>query len=366
MCKIFNTVGSLNEIQYHLKRHNLYEFTSVEELIDFQRSYHFARQQIILSHTEQIKQEIITLKKHIVQLNDSISTRKREVQERTEERLRDLYRQKKYLQTPDSKLTAIIRGYYVNFTIWMKIWFTRIKHPYKLFFVLLQSNLYLFKKSKRFNYITANFHKVLDQSSTSQLQMLRKKKAVIDEINNSIYGAIGEQKVVNMLENLSDDYILINDFIYSFQPPLYQREENNHIKSVQIDHILVSLSGIFIIETKNWSEMSIVNPNLYSPVQQVKRANFALYKILTGGNRSSINLKKSHWGSRKIPIRNIIVFVNKRPIEEFQYVKMLSLTELQPYIKYFSSCFTLNETQIIADFLLRISDKRDLPNKLVF
>jgi hypothetical protein len=200
----------------------------------------------------------------------------------------------------------------------------------------------------------------VNQSSSSQLELLRQKKIVIDEIKNSIYGAIGEQKVANMLENLPDEYILINDFICSFQPPLYQRKENDYIKSIQIDHLLVSPSGIFIIETKNWSKQSLNNLNLRSPVQQVERTNFALFKILTDEiTKSNLNLINHHWGDRKIPIRNIIIFINNKPFEQFQYVKILSLTELLPYIKYFAPTFNLNETQMIADFLYNISNKRN-------
>ncbi|MBK7290418.1 MAG: NERD domain-containing protein [Chitinophagaceae bacterium] len=83
---------------------------------------------------------------------------------------------------------------------------------------------------------------------------LENKQRVIDEVKNSIYGALGEHKVVKELENLSDENILINDFALTFHPAIYNRQENDYIKSIQIDHLLVTPSGIFIIETKNWSE----------------------------------------------------------------------------------------------------------------
>ena len=43
------------------------------------------------------------------------------------------------------------------------------------------------------------------------------------------------------------------------------------IKSIQIDHILVTNSGIFLIETKNWSEKSLNNPSLRSPCSASKK-----------------------------------------------------------------------------------------------
>lgn len=69
-------------------------------------------------------------------------------------------------------------------------------------------------------------------------------------MNSFIYGALGEQKVVKELEGLSDEYILINDFSLSFQTPVYNRQENDYIKSTQIDHILVAPSGIFSYRNK--------------------------------------------------------------------------------------------------------------------
>jgi hypothetical protein len=360
MCKVFNTIGSLNDIQYHLNNHNVDEFTSVDELINFQKVYHFTQQQIILNHTQQIEQEKITLEKDIAELNDSISTRRLKLQEHLQEKLLNLEQQIENLPIPDSKIIPILKEYYLNLIIWLKIWFLQITHFFKIFTVTQQSNKFLSKKNSRFNYIITNFTEAVNQSSSSQLELLRQKKIVIDEIKNSIYGAIGEQKVANMLENLPDEYILINDFICSFQPPLYQRKENDYIKSIQIDHLLVSPSGIFIIETKNWSKQSLNNLNLRSPVQQVERTNFALFKILTDEiTKSNLNLINHHWGDRKIPIRNIIIFINNKPFEQFQYVKILSLTELLPYIKYFAPTFNLNETQMIADFLYNISNKRN-------
>ena len=124
---------------------------------------------------------------------------------------------------------------------------------------------------------------MVNESCLVPLKDLERKKSIIDEVNTSIYGALGEQKVVKELEKLSDEYFLINDFCLSFPKPIYNRRENDYIKSIQIDHILVTLSGVFLIETKNWSEKSLNNPGLRSPVQQIKRTSFVLFKILNEG-----------------------------------------------------------------------------------
>ena len=155
------------------------------------------------------------------------------------------------------------------------------------------------------------------------------------------------------MENLSDENVLINDFALSFHPAIYNRQENDYIKSIQIDHILVSPSGIFLIETKNWSEESLNNLSLRSPVEQIKRTNFALFKILSEEitNHTNLNLYQHHWGDKKIPIRNLIVLTNLKPKEEFQYVKILTVNEILGYVNYFNPIFSSKETQEIAYYL---------------
>lgn len=366
MCKIFNTIGSLNDIQYHLDYNQIDEFNSIDELINFRINYHFTQQQVILHHTQIIEKEKITLEKEIKVLQASILIKRTALQKLLQRRLLTLYKQIDALPIPGSKAIPILQDYYFNLIIWLQIWFMQIFHPFKVFAVKQKLKNILFKKNKRFNFIIANFIEAVNQSSLSHLHTLQQHKTIIDHINNSIYGAIGEQKVVNMLKNLPDDYVLINDFNYSFHPPLYYKKENNYIKSIQIDHLLIAPCGIFIIETKNWSEESIHNPNLFSPVKQINRTNFALFKILTDEmNKLSFNSLKHHWGNRKIPIRNIIVFINHKPREVFQFAKILALTELLPYIKYFVTSFTNDETQNITDFLIKISNKRKQSNLIV-
>jgi hypothetical protein len=210
----------------------------------------------------------------------------------------------------------------------------------------------LTNKHNRLQYIVSHFQEAVNQSCSLQLSELERKKRIIDELNTSIYGAIGEGKVSKELEKLSDDFVLINDFYCSFNPPIYNRQEKDYIKSVQIDHILVSTSGVFLIETKNWSEHSINNMSLRSPVDQIRRASFALFRILSREVSSLVD--KHHWGVRKIPIRNLIVLINQKPNETFQHVKILTLKELRNYIEYFEPEFSTLETQFIANYLLQL------------
>lgn len=358
MCKVHKSVGCLTTIKTHLKRHNINGFNSLNEVISFQKNFPILRQQIISDHERLIESEKITLTEEISQLDSAIKTDKAHFETSFLNEIEDV-KQKLISLSPSTGLNLIKR-----FITYRKWW------AFKTKLQDLESNLnynvnYAIRelvgqhqdKTNRYNYITLNFSKAVNESSLKFVKELEYKQQVIDEVKNSIYGALGEHKVVKELENLSDDNVLINDFSLSFHPAIYNRQENDYIKSIQIDHLLVTPSGLFLIETKNWSEKSLASLDLRSPVQQVKRTNFALFKTLTDNISSGrLRLQQHHWGDRKIPIRNLIVLTNSKPNDEFQYVKVLTLSELLNYVRYFKPIFTSAETETIANFLLNLND----------
>ena len=155
---------------------------------------------------------------------------------------------------------------------------------------------------------------------------------------------------------LLDDYFLINDFSVSFSPAIYNRKENDYIGSVQI---LVGPSGLFVIETKNWSEKSLKNLSLRSPVEQIKRSSFALFYLLNNEmSKYYLHLDRHHWGKKKVPIKNLIVLTTVQPKEEFQYVKILTVNELVCYVTYFKPVFSSTETDRIAEMIYELTNKQ--------
>ena len=194
-----------------------------------------------------------------------------------------------------------------------------------------------------------NYEKVISTKCLESYKKLDFTKEVVDGLYTLIAGAVGENSVVNELQKLPDNYYLINDFSMGFNPPIYNKKENDRIFSIQIDHLLICQSGVFLLETKNWSKQSIKNFELRSPVEQIIRTSYALFVLLN--SESNVNLTRHHWGSKKIPIRNIIVMINEKPKEEFKHVKVLSLNELNGYIKYFDEIFSEAEAENIFNHL---------------
>ncbi len=362
MCKVHNSVGCLTTVKTHLRRHNINDFNSINEVINFQKNFSTSRQQIISNHEQLIENEKVTLDAEISHLDNAIKADKTNFENSFRIEIEELTQKLNNLSTSTS-LNFIQR--LINFikrsSLKKKLQSLELNLDNKVSYAvsnLVDQHQY---KTNRQQFITSHFRDAVNESCLTEINKLENKRNVIDEVNNSIYGAIGEHKVVKELENLSDDNILINDFSLSFHPAIYNRQENDYIKSIQIDHLLITPSGIFLIETKNWSEKSLASLDLRSPVQQIKRTNFALFKILTGDISSDrVRLKQHHWGDRKIPVKNLIVLTNSKPNEEFQYVKVLTVNELLGYIKYFKPMFTNTETEAIGSYLLNLNDRKHL------
>jgi len=143
--------------------------------------------------------------------------------------------------------------------------------------------------------------------------------------------------------------------------PIYYKKENERIFSVQIDHLLVTNSGIFIIETKNWSKKSIESLDFRSPVKQIRRTSYALFVILNSDTKQrGINFRRHHWGDKQLPLRNIVVMINEKPKEKFKYVQVKTLNELNRYITYFEQIFDDSEVESISKHLKRIKNKTNV------
>jgi len=344
-------------VKSHLHRHNITEFKSLNEVISFQKEYAASRQKIISNSEVAIENEKNNIISENLQLKNSIELKKVAVK-------KELLEQIEYLKTRLQILSSLNpHNFWRKITNYIRIVFLKKKIssyelalPSKILQSVHQLMITHQKNEHRYNYITSRFQDAVIDNCSVALKTLERKKSLIDEVNHSIYGAIGEHRVVKVLENLSDEYVLINDFCLSFNPPIYNRNENDHIKSIQVDHLLIAPSGVFLIETKNWSEQSLNSLSLRSPVSQIKRTSFALFIVLKK-KAEGLNLSQHHWGKRKIPLKNLLVLINQKPREEFQHVKVLTLNQLLDYIKYFPPIFTRKETERLANELIRLSTK---------
>jgi hypothetical protein len=360
MCKVFNTIGSLTSIKKQLHQNNIYSFNSVKEIINFQEDYHNIKGKLIAIKELELEEEEKTLKAEISQIELNIDDLEKQIERNLKNEIEEIKIKLHEIDNLESK--NLFRRIARDINSWSIK--KQLKNKERNFFGQIRSltrDLYEVKeiKEKRYKYINSNFELAVRESTSRELEDLYFKKKIIDSLSSFIYGAIGEQKVVNELQKLSNDCVLINDFSITFSKPIFNSFEKYYVKSIQIDHLLVTPGGLFSIETKNWSKKSLENLNLFSPIQQSERSKFALNKIVSD-NLGSIaySLKNHHWGKKKVPIYNLIVMVNEKPLGDFEGAKVLVLNELLGYINFFKPVLSNIEVFNIADFLMGVDERK--------
>ena len=339
MAKIFGITESLKSLKSELNGKGINRFSSVKQIKDFLSNYKLEKNTILKNESDKLDEEYFktssNLKKLIIKRDKIIYSEN----DRIDNKISDL-----------NKKIEIIKSRNVNFIIKL---FLKIK----LYSLNKQLNKLISTKSSLIDLLVKDVNKniksdelfiktykkdkqnLIKKGAKSQLDELKYTRDVLGNLKNLISGAIGENLVVNEIKKLGDDYTLINDFNLSFSDPKYYKKQDDWIYSAQIDHLLISKAGIFLIETKNWSRKSVDTISLRSPIKQIQRSNFALFIYIS----ENISLNEHHWGEQTIPIRNLIVMINNKPTGRFKYVAVKLLKELNDYLKYFEPVLTQSQ-----------------------
>jgi hypothetical protein len=351
MARVYNKVGSLTAVMNELHRHAIHEFTTIEQIVLFTSRIEQERARIY----GRVKEGLL---KEKAQLPAIISESRRSLEKVKADTIESLMAQQADLELKCAEILARDAGLFGTIWNWvdrqiieMKIRKAKVRFNTRLADATTIYEADLISKDERLGRLTRSFEGVLEESCEPELYELNRRKAVIDSLSNQIHGAIGELKVENALRNLSDNSIIINDFSISFDKPLYFKQENQYIYSVQVDHLLITHAGVFVIETKNWSEYSVRSRDMFFPVNQVRRAGYVLYVMLS--DPETVLGRRHLWGKQRIPVRNLIVFTAHKPTNEFQFVKILSLNQLEGYINYFKPIYSPEDTLRIAEFFIR-------------
>ena len=346
-------IGTLKQLKESLNRNGITRFNSTGEIKHFLRDYESEREQLLSSVESELEAEIQNMQSALISHQHSYEEQKTSIRNEVKYKIQNLELEIKH--TSDKS----------NRNIFCKVFYFLKLRSLSRRKSSLENNLEstLEEKTKHaedavarlkdeINYCLENGAKIVTQRCKKPLDDLTHTKKVVDGLYTLVAGAIGESSVVKALEGLPDNCYLINDFSVEFDTPIYNRREDDRIFSIQIDHLLVCQSGVFLLETKNWSKASVENLDLRSPVKQIRRNSFALFVLLNSDSTlNDIRLERHHWGDRKIPIRNIIVMTNEKPKEQFKHVKVLSLNQLIGYIRYFDQTFNGEEVQGIFEYL---------------
>lgn len=357
MTRIHGQIEPLKRIRATLDQNGITRFNSTGQILNFLHNYDNEKETLFFNIDREFDLELDALQAEGFQLQKNYDALKTKAERKLADKIENLKSKCTALSGPAKNAVLELLNWYLQ-QILLAYKFILEKNQKTI--IGLQTN----PSKKRLdstleiiNGYTTNRQGMISERCAPKFHELEHMKSVCIELKPLIAGAIGENLVAKELEKLSDDFVLINDFFLRFERPIYNKKENDRIHSIQIDQLLVTHAGIFIIETKNWSKASIASYDLRSPVKQIERANYALYILLHSDNQQVNSLlKRHHWGNKKIPLRNIVAMIHHKPKEKFQYVAIKKLRELNSYINHFEPLFNESEVHRIADYLMKIKD----------
>ena len=139
-------------------------------------------------------------------------------------------------------------------------------------------------------------------------------------------GALGEDTVISIIDkNFDEWFVLINDFEFSLSEPV--RYHDSWIRNGQLDHVLICPKGVFAIETKSWSDAYInksFSNGKFTPIQQIKRNGYVLYKLLNDHTISYSEIK----------VKELLISADKKiPIPQGSYVTSITASYLKTYLE---------------------------------
>lgn len=219
----------------------------------------------------------------------------------------------------------------------------------KLFQSLL-SGFRLFNLRRELNRLDRKSQEIIHKKISQMTGSYFKSKYLLDSNYALIQGASGEQQALDEFRKLPDSYNVINNVQLRFLKPIYNPRTRQRIYTTQADHVVLGPSGVFLIETKNWSKGTINRTTNFSAFDQVKRTNFALYCYL---NPRTTGFFSSFFDSKKIPIKSVLLMTGQTTDERDPFVKVAGLTELNRYITNLPTVMTDLEIKQVLNKLLR-------------
>lgn len=351
MAKVYKQVGSLTQLIDELEREGMGAFRTMDDIRSFRKNCESSSDRIREECREILRQEVVDLELKCRQLSLKLDQKIREKETLLQNELEDL----KGILAGNAKRNMLMRLFFFfrkkRLTKRKKIlensFENEVKRAFRKGFAKIDSLRAEIEDRKN------NSEKWVERYSASDIEKQKRNLAVFRKHKYLFYGAEGEEKVSWELSRLPDTYTVINDYRLEFSRPIYDRNNDDRIHSIQIDHVVIGPTGLYLVETKNWSRDSVENTELFSPIKQLKRNNFAMFVLLNQAvERGEIDNFSNHWGEKKISPRNILCLINHRPNQEFQYVRTLSENQVTQYVRNQRQTFSQIEVNSLTENLL--------------
>lgn len=135
-------------------------------------------------------------------------------------------------------------------------------------------------------------------------------------------GAKAELEVIAQLRKLPGECTVFNNI--KLRATRFIRFNGIPLQSSQLDHLVLSPAGLFVVETKRWSRQFAESGRYHNPFDQVQRARYLCQDVL-----------KRTFG--KLPVRSLILSAGSLPeAPEDSFTKVLHLADLNSYICWFN------------------------------
>ena len=351
MAQIYRQVGSLTQLIDELAREGIGAFRTMDEIRSFRNNCRNSLNRIRERYREILRREVADLESKGRELSWRLDEK---IQER-DYCLRNELRELRGMLAGDEERNMLLR--------W--VFFFRKKRLTKRKKLLEnsfdeESRRPFGKEFAEINDIRVqiedrknNAEDWIERYSARDIEKEKRSLGVLRKHKYLFYGAEGEERVTRALSELPDTFTVINDYWLEFSQPIYDRNNNDRILSIQIDHLVVGPTGLYLVETKNWSQDSVGNPELFSPIKQLRRNNFAIFVLLNQAvERGEIDNFSNHWGNQRVSPKNILCLINHRPNLEFQYVRMLSERQIVRYVRNQRQTFSQLEVNSLTENLL--------------
>jgi hypothetical protein len=165
-------------------------------------------------------------------------------------------------------------------------------------------------------------HAVLDpvQRERTLRQQLQQDLARMEEITKAreFAGAVAEMAVIEELRTLPAGSLVFNDV--KAEAGRYIHFGGKPLMSAQIDTLVITAAGVFVIEVKNWSPEFAHSGEGFSPYEQVSRAGYLVFDLLRSAGMD-------------VRVRSVIATNGSLPEKEDHKVAVVFIGRLRRYIE---------------------------------
>ncbi len=329
-----------------------YAITSLQDVSDFQRNY----QKNLDAFTEKSKQD----------LADSIAELEHTIAQKNAEFLQSLADKKIELSEELSQLTKELpllqvkeENFFKNLVNKMKYYFANTRKAYldqnidneaKRIYRGMENSILDMQKElddKRTN-TDAWVTKLTEEYSTD----LRWVQKAITDNSSLLSDARSEEQAIAELAKLPDEFVLLNDYSLKFHKPFHNKETDEWISSIVIDHIVIGPTGLFFIETKYWED-AMAKEDMQSAVKQVQHGEFVLKNIL---NQAAYKGELPPFRVNMVPVpitpTPMVLVMNAKTSESEEHVSVQTIETIRDAIMKKDSIFAPDAIECLQTFLL--------------